>query len=229
MSVLISNIAGHLGEEVQLKGWVSGFRSSGGIHFIELRDGSGFLQCIGNVAEVSETVGTVLKSLTIESSIVVTGLVTQHPKRANVYELQVRDLTLIHHSKDYPLGRKDHGPDFLLDNRHVWLRSKKQWAIQRIRNSIINATYSFFAKENFIKIDAPIITSTACEGTTTLFELPYFDLGKGYLSQSGQLYLESAIAAHGRVFDFGPVFRAERSKTRVNIRTKKVSPDYSLA
>jgi asparaginyl-tRNA synthetase len=127
--------------------------------------------------------------------------------------LHVKDFSFYQIAEEYPLGKKEHGPDFLLDNRHLWLRSSKQWAIQRIRNTLISATYEFFNKNNFIKIDSPILTPSACEGTTELFEIDYFG-GHAYLSQSGQLYLEAAIFAHGRVFDFGPVFRAEKSKTR---------------
>jgi len=214
--ILVTNIAAHLGQEVELKGWVSNLRSSGKISFIEIRDGSGFIQAVANLAQLSEAAKAVAEGLTHESSVRVIGVVTKHPKREE-YELQVKSIEVIQRAENYPLGRKEHGPDFLLEHRHLWLRSKSQWAIQRIRNTIILATYEFFQSENFIKIDAPVITGVACEDTTTLFEFEYFDLGKGYLSQSGQLYLEAAIAAHGRVFDFGPVFRAEKSKTRKHL------------
>src|SRR5690606_33548063 len=145
------------------------------------------------------------------------GVVAEHPKRPGVFELHLRALRLVHLADEYPITKKEHGPDFLLENRHLWLRSKRQWAIQRIRNLAIYATYEFLERENFVKCDAPIIVSTACEGTTTLFAMDYFDLGHAYLSQSGQLYLEAAIGALGRVFDFGPVFRAEKSKTRKHL------------
>jgi len=129
--------------------------------------------------------------------------------------MQIKKIEVIQQCEDeYPISKKEHGPDFLLDNRHLWLRSKKQWAIQRVRNTIINATYEYFSDNGFIKIDSPILTPNACEGTTELFEVPYFDEGSAFLTQSGQLYLEAAIMSHGRVFDFGPVFRAEKSKTR---------------
>ena len=155
--------------------------------------------------------------LTMESSVKVTGKITQHPKREDVFEMQVKGIEVIQQCNDeYPIGKKEHGPDFLLDNRHLWLRSKKQWAIQRIRNTIINATYEYLNNEGFIKIDSPIFTPNACEGTTDLFAVEYFDEGNAYLSQSGQLYLEAAIMSHGRVFDFGPTFRAEKSKTTRN-------------
>ncbi|MFA5358836.1 MAG: asparagine--tRNA ligase [Patescibacteria group bacterium] len=211
---LISELKGKVGEQVTLGGWVYNFRSSGAIYFLQLRDGSGFIQCIVEKAKVAEKIWQDCEKITLESSVQVFGQVSEHPKKPGVYELQVTDLKIVQIAAEYPIGKKEHGPDFLLDNRHLWLRSGKQWAIQRVRNTIINATYEYFAKNNFIKIDSPILTPNACEGTTELFELNYFDWTKAYLTQSGQLYLEAAIAAHGRVFDFGPVFRAEKSKTR---------------
>lgn len=217
MESLVATVGSHSGEVVQLKGWVSNLRSSGKIHFVELRDGTGFIQCVGNEAELSLEAISTLQNLTHESSVVMTGKVAEHPKRKGLFELQLTGARVIQAARDYPIGRKEHGPDFLLDNRHLWLRSKKQWAIQRIRNTIINATYEFLNNEHFVKIDSPIITSNSCEGVMTLFEIEYFDLGKGYLSQSGQLYLEAAICSHGRVFDFGPVFRAEKSKTKKHL------------
>ncbi|MEK7508556.1 MAG: asparagine--tRNA ligase [Patescibacteria group bacterium] len=137
-----------------------------------------------------------------------------HPKHPGVFEIQVGDLKIVQLAEEFPIGKKEHGPDFLLDIRHLWLRAPRQWAIQRVRNTIINATYEFFNQNDFIKIDAPILTPTSCENTTELFGMKYFDEGNAYLTQSGQLYIESAIFSHGRVFDFGPVFRAEKSKTR---------------
>ncbi len=196
-----------------MKGWLSNKRSSGKLHFWELRDGSGFIQCIIYQDNVSADVFELGNKITLESSVEVTGMVAEHPKKPGNFELQVKNLVLVGDSPDYPIGKKEHGPDFLLDHRHLWLRSKKQWAIQRIRNTVINAIFEYLNNEGFIKIDTPIITPNACEGTTTLFEIDYFD-NPAYLTQSGQLYLEAAIAAHGRVFDFGPVFRAEKSKTR---------------
>jgi len=217
MHILIAQAGGHKGELVSIRGWACNIRSSGKIHFVEVRDGTGFMQCVGNEAQLSAQAIESLRNLTHESSLDMTGTVTEHPKRPGEFELQLSDVQMMQLSQDYPIGRKEHGPDFLLDNRHLWLRSKKQWAIQRIRNTIINATYEFLNQQHFIKIDSPIITSNSCEGVMTLFELEYFDLGKGYLSQSGQLYLEAAICSHGRVFDFGPVFRAEKSKTKKHL------------
>ncbi|MDP3793396.1 MAG: asparagine--tRNA ligase [Candidatus Uhrbacteria bacterium] len=150
----------------------------------------------------------------MESSVVVTGTVSKHPKQEGVYELQATTVELIQKADEYPIGKKEHGPDFLLDNRHLWLRAPTQWAIQKVRNEIIYAIYDWMRDHDFCKIDAPILTPNACEGTTELFEMDYFEERKAYLSQSGQLYLEAAIASFGRVFDFGPVFRAEKSKTR---------------
>lgn len=213
MHTFISDIARHVDHEVTIKGWVYNARSSGKITFLQLRDGSGFLQGIVHQPDVSEKVWNDAHALTIESSAIVTGKVVKHPKR-DEFELQVKELEVVQIAPEYPIGKKEHGPDFLLDQRHLWLRSKKQWAIQRVRNTVINATYEWFNNNGFIKIDSPILTPAACEGTSTLFELEYFDLGKAYLSQSGQLYIEAAIMSHGRVFDFGPVFRAEKSKTR---------------
>src|SRR3989339_1124829 len=211
--ILITNIAKYVGEEVELDGWVANFRSSGKIAFWQIRDGSGFCQAILDVKSLPENVWKESEKVTLESSVKIIGIVAKHPKKEE-YELQVKDFSFYQIAKEYPISKKDHGPDFLLDNRHLWLRSSHQWAIQRISNTLILATYEYFNQNNFIKIDSPILTPSACEGTTELFEIDYFGERKAYLSQSGQLYLEAAIFAHGKVFDFGPVFRAEKSKTR---------------
>ncbi len=213
MHIFVNDIAQYNGKKVTLKGWVHNARSSGKIKFLQFRDGSGRIQAIVHKPDVSDVVWEDAGRLTIESSAILTGTVSKHPKKEE-YELHVDDLRIVQIAPEYPIGKKEHGPDFLLDNRHLWLRSGRQWALQRIRNKVILATYEWFDQNGFIKIDSPILTPAACEGTTTLFEVDYFDLGKAYLSQSGQLYLEAAIMSHGRVFDFGPVFRAERSKTR---------------
>jgi asparaginyl-tRNA synthetase len=209
----ITDLKEYLDKEVLLKGWVYNFRSSGKIAFLQLRDGSGFAQCVVAKDSVSEEAWKVVEEMTLESSIEISGTVSKHPKKEE-YELQVKELSYIQRAAEYPLGKKDHGPDFLLENRHLWLRSPKQWAIQKVRNTVINAIYEYLNMEGFTKIDSPILTPTSCEGTTELFEMDYFDEGKAYLSQSGQLYIEAAIASHGKVFDFGPVFRAEKSKTK---------------
>jgi asparaginyl-tRNA synthetase len=215
--VLVKKIKNYVGQTITIKGWLANSRSSGKITFLQIRDGSGFIQAVASSNDLSQPDFEALSSLPRESSLMLEGTVSAHPKQKDVFELQVKSVKIVSKAEHYPIEKKDHGPDFLLQNRHLWLRSGKQWAIQRIRNTIINATYEFFNQEGFIKTDTPIITATACEGTTTLFSLDYFDLGKAYLSQSGQLYLEALISAHGRVFDFGPVFRAEKSKTRKHL------------
>ncbi|MBT3182098.1 MAG: asparagine--tRNA ligase [Deltaproteobacteria bacterium] len=213
MDVFIKDISKYVDKTVTIKGWIYNLRSSGKITFLQMRDGSGFIQGIVHKPDVSEKTWNDAHELTLESSAILTGKVSKHPKK-DEYELQVSDIEVVQVAPEYPIGKKEHGVDFLLDLRHLWLRSPKQWAIQRVRNQVINATYEWFELNGFTKIDSPILTPAACEGTTTLFEIDYFDLGKAYLSQSGQLYLEAAIMSLGRVFDFGPVFRAEKSKTR---------------
>ena len=215
MLIKIKEAKNYIDQEVTIQGWMDNKRGSGKIYFLQLRDGTGFMQGIvvegGAGTEGMENA----EKLTMESSLKVTGQITQHPKKEDVFELQVSKIEIIQLcEEEYPISKKEHGPDFLLDHRHLWLRSKKQWAIQRVRNTIINATYEYLNDNDFIKMDAPILTPNACEGTTELFGLEYFDEGEAFLSQSGQLYSEAGIMAHGRVFDFGPVFRAEKSKTR---------------
>jgi len=212
-NITIDQASKFIGKEAVIQGWVYNFRSSGSISFLQIRDGSGFMQAIVSKKEVGDEVWQACQKITLESSVELTGEISKHPKK-DEYELQVSNLKIIQTAEEYPIGKKEHGPDFLLDQRHLWLRSSKQWAIQRIRNTIINAIYEYLNQEGFIKIDSPILTPNACEGTTELFEINYFDNDKAYLSQSGQLYIEAAIFSHGRVFDFGPVFRAEKSKTR---------------
>jgi len=211
--IFVKDLKDYLDNEVTVKGWIYNQRSSGKIAFLQVRDGLGFVQVVASQDEVGEETWALIQQLTLETSVEVTGKVTKHPKKEE-YELQMTGLKVVQLADEWPLGKKEHGPDFLLSNRHLWLRSPKQWAIQRVRNVVINAIYEYLNGEGFIKIDAPILTPNACEGTTTLFELDYFDQGKAYLTQSGQLYIEAAIFSVGRCFDFGPVFRAEKSKTR---------------
>lgn len=203
-----------MGQEVTVKGWLYNKRSSGPIAFLELRDGSGWTQAVAAKAGLAPEIWGEVEKATQESSVEVTGTVAKHPKREGVYELQVTNFKIVQLSQEYPIALKDHGPDFLMDNRHLWLRSKKQWAILKIRDAVKTAIHNYLHQENFISVDSPIFTPNACEGTTTLFKVPYFDLGDAYLSQSGQLYIEAAIASVGRCYDFGPVFRAEKSKTK---------------
>jgi len=213
--VFIKDFKNHIDQEVKIQGWMYNKRGSGKIYFLELRDGSGITQGIVFKGSVSDEVFAKAESLTMESSVKITGKITKHPKLENVFELQVSDIEIVQLvTEDYPIAKKEHGVDFLMENRHLWLRSPKQRAIQVIRNTIINGIYEYFNKNGFIKIDSPILTPNACEGTTELFEMEYFDEGKAYLAQSGQLYIEAAIFSVGRCFDFGPVFRAEKSKTR---------------
>lgn len=215
MKTRIDQLAKHVGEEVTIQGWMFNKRGSGKIYFLQLRDGSGVVQGVVEASSVNPETLAAAEKLTMESSVKVSGLVTKHPKLADVYELQVKEIEIVQLvTEEYPISKKEHGIDFLLDNRHLWLRSSRQWAIQRVRNTIINATYEYLNSDGFIKIDSPILTPNACEGTTELFEMDYFDTGKAYLTQSGQLYIEAAIFSVGRCFDFGPVFRAEKSKTR---------------
>ncbi|MEK7655721.1 MAG: asparagine--tRNA ligase [Patescibacteria group bacterium] len=214
MTILISDFSKHVGETVTIKGWAYNVRSSGSIAFLQIRDGSGFTQAVVAKQSVDEPSWQAAVDTTIESSVIVAGTVSAHPKQAGVYELQASSVSIIQRAEEYPIGKKEHGPDFLLDNRHLWLRAPSQWAIQRVRDSIIRATYDWMRDHDFIKIDSPIFTPNACEGTTDLFEVDYFEDRKAYLTQSGQLYLEAAISSVGRCFDFGPVFRAEKSKTR---------------
>ncbi|MBI5412554.1 asparagine--tRNA ligase [Candidatus Peregrinibacteria bacterium] len=215
MNILIQDAKNHVGQEVTIRGWMYNKRGSGKIWFLELRDGSGFMQGVVAPPAASPDVMQAAEKLVMESSVKVTGKVAAHPKFKDVYEMQVNGIEIVHVcEEEYPISKKEHGPDFLLNNRHLWLRSRKQWAIQRVRDVVIQAVYDFFHKNGFIKIDTPILTPNACEGATTLFEIEYFDEGTVYLSQSGQLYLEAAIMSVGRAFDFGPTFRAEKSKTK---------------
>jgi len=213
MSFLIKDARDHVGKKVTLQGWMYNKRGSGKIYFLQLRDGTGVMQGVAEASALSEEVMKKAEELTIESSLRVTGKITKHPKKDDVFEIQVEDIEIIQIAAEYPIGKKEHGPDFLLDNRHLWLRSAKQLAVQRVRDEIIRATFEYFHDNGFIKIDTPILSNNACEGSTDLFEVDYFG-ESAYLSQSGQLYLEAAIMSCGRGFDFGPVFRSEKSKTR---------------
>lgn len=215
--ILIKDIAGFIGQEVCLKGWVRNIRHSGKLVFIILRDGSGEMQTIAFKPELGEEAFETAKRLTLESSVIITGVPKQHPKQEGIFELDIKSVTPVQISEEYPISKKEHGPDFLLSNRHLWIRSPKQWAVLRIRHAVYYAICEYLNDNNFFRFDSPILTPNACEGTTTLFDLDYFDEGKAYLSQSGQLYLETGIMSLGRVYDFGPVFRAERSKTRKHL------------
>jgi asparaginyl-tRNA synthetase len=213
MKILISDASKHLDKEVILNAWVYNFRSSGQIYFLQLRDGSGFIQSIVSKNEVSSEVWNSCEKITQESSVELSGVVTKHPKKEE-YEIQVKDLKILQISPEYPISNKEHGPEFLFDKRDLYLRSKTPWAIMRIRDSVFRSITNYFAENNFIRFDTPILQPTSCEDTTELFSIKYYDEGKMYLTQSGQLYLEAGIMSFGRAYDFGPVFRAEKSKTR---------------
>ncbi|WP_053219441.1 asparagine--tRNA ligase [Virgibacillus senegalensis] len=213
MKKTISQVAKHVGEEVTIGAWLANKRSSGKIAFLQLRDGTGFIQGVVVKAEVDEEVFQTAKNMTQETSLYVTGTVAEDTRSPFGYELQVKNVEIIHESTDFPITPKEHGTEFLMDHRHLWLRSKKQHAVMKIRNEIIRSTYQFFNDNDYVKIDPPILTGSSAEGTTELFHTKYFD-EEAYLSQSGQLYMEAAAMAFGKVFSFGPTFRAEKSKTR---------------
>jgi asparaginyl-tRNA synthetase len=212
--VPISHLASHVGEEVTLRGWLYNKRSSGKLHFLEVRDGTGICQCVVFKGNVSPELFAQADKVTQETSIEVTGLAKEHGKIKGTYELDVKELTVLAPTaREYPISPKEHGTDFLMDNRHLWLRSKRQHAILRIRHAIIKGVRDFFDENEFTLVDAPIFTPNACEGTSTLFQTDYHG-EPAFLTQSGQLYMEAAAAALGKVYCFGPTFRAEKSKTR---------------
>ncbi len=209
----VSNIAAFEGQEVELRGWLYNHRSSGKLHFLQLRDGTGTIQCVVFKGDVSPEVFARCGELTQESSLLVRGLVRRDERSPLGYELGVRDVELVHLAEPYPLAPKEHGVAFLMEHRHLWLRSSRPHATLRVRSEIIKACRDFFDERGFILVDTPIFTPAACEGTSTLFEVKYFE-EKAYLTQSGQLYGEAAAMAFGNIYCFGPTFRAEKSKTR---------------
>jgi asparaginyl-tRNA synthetase len=209
----INELKNHIGEEVTLKGWLYNSRSSGKLVFLQLRDGTGIVQCVvfkGNDEEVFERT----KALGQESSLIVRGLVKEDARSPIGVEVDVRGVEVLQNAADYPITPKEHGTEFLMDNRHLWIRSRKQNAVLKVRHTVIKAVRDYFDDNGFILADTPIFTPNACEGTTTLFEVDYFGDEKAYLTQSGQLYNEATAAAFGKSYAFGPVFRAEKSKTR---------------
>ena len=212
-SVYLKQIGEHVGEEVEIRGWLYNQRSSGKIQFLIIRDGTDLIQGVVVKAEVSEEVFAAAKTLTQESSLIVRGIVREEPRSVSGYELSVTDVEIVQIAEEYPITPKEHGVEYLMDRRHLWLRSQKQHAVMLIRNEIIKASRQFFDDRDFVLIDAPILTPASVEGTSTLFETDYFE-EKAYLSQSGQLYMEAAAMAFGKVYCFGPTFRAEKSKTR---------------
>lgn len=227
--VYISEIADWVGKEVKLKGWVYNRRSSGKIHFILLRDGTGILQTTISKLDVAPRIFEMADKLPQESSIGVKGLVREDRRAPGGYELSVSDLEVFHLAEEYPIGKKEHGVGFLMAHRHLWLRSRHQQAIMKIRHEVSKSIREFFDREGFLLVDAPIFTPAACEGTTTLFETDYFG-EPAYLSQSGQLYNEAAAMAFGKVYCFGPTFRAEKSKTKRHLTEFwQIEPEVAYA
>jgi asparaginyl-tRNA synthetase len=211
--VYIEDIAPFDGQEVTLRGWLYHKRSSGKVRFVVVRDGTGILQCVASLADVGERVFESIDALTQESSLTVTGTVRAEPRAPGGYEMRLESLSVIQIAEEYPITPKEHGTAFLMDHRHLWIRSRRQHAILRVRHAVVNAIRDFFDERKFTLFDAPIFTPAACEGTSTLFATDYFG-EKAYLTQSGQLYGEAGCMAFGKIYTFGPTFRAEQSKTR---------------
>jgi len=229
-AVRISDLRDHVGRSVRVRGWVMTTRSSGKIAFLVLRDGSGYLQGVVPKKEVSEETWERFGRLTQETSVSVTGTVREEPRSPGGYELGVTELEIIGPSHDFPISPKEHGTSFLFEHRHLWLRSRRQVAIARVRTEVQQAIHDFFHERDFVRVDTPILTGSIGEDAGELFATDYFDLGKAYLAQTGQLYVEAAAAALGRVYTFGPTFRAEKSKTRRHLTEFwMVEPEVAFA
>jgi len=230
LTARIVELGRHVGEEVRLQGWLHNKRSSGKLQFLIVRDGSGFAQAVMAKAAVPAEAWAAAESLGQESSLELTGKVKQDQRAPGGYELEATGLTPLHVTHDYPITPKEHGTAFLMEQRHLWLRSQRQHAILRIRHAVVKATRDYLDDQGLTLVDTPIFTPAACEGTTTLFGVPYFDEGTAYLTQSGQLYNEATAAAHGKVYCFGPTFRAEKSKTRRHLTEFwMVEPELAFA
>src|SRR5688572_20214837 len=214
MHTYIDKIGQYDGQQVTIKGWLHNRRSSGKIHFLTVRDGSGFLQVVMGKRDVDEATFTKADHLSQESAIIVTGSVKAEPRAIGGYEMIASGLEVVNEAHNYPITPKEHGVDYLMDRRHLWIRAPRQQAILRIRHEVIDAVRDYFNSRHFILADTPIFTPAACEGTTTLFPVQYFEDTTAFLTQSGQLYNEANAMALGRVYCFGPTFRAEKSKTR---------------
>jgi asparaginyl-tRNA synthetase len=228
--VRIADFKGHVGAEVAVRGWLHNKRSSGKLQFLIVRDGSGFAQAVVAKAAVPAEAWSAAESAGQESSLEAVGKVREDKRAPGGFELDVSGLTVYQAVHDYPISPKDHGTAFLMQHRHLWIRSQRQHAIARIRHTVVRAVRDYLDGEGFLLADTPIFTPSACEGTTTLFGVPYFDEGTAYLTQSGQLYNEATAAAHGRVYCFGPTFRAERSKTRRHLTEFwMVEPEMAFA
>ena len=211
---MVKDLPGLVGQTATVRGWVATTRSSGKIAFAVVRDGTGYVQCVAVRQEVDESTWETVRALTLEMSVVVTGEVREDSRSTGGVELAVRSIAALGASHDFPIGKKEHGTAFLFEQRHLWLRSRRQTAIMRVRHEVVQAIRDFFYERDFVLVDTPLLTGSVGESAGTLFETEYFDLGKAYLAQTGQLYVEAAAAALGRVYCFGPTFRAEKSKTR---------------
>ncbi|HKY56142.1 MAG TPA: amino acid--tRNA ligase-related protein, partial [Anaerolineales bacterium] len=216
--ISVSQISKHVGQEVTIKGWVYNRTDKGKLVFLLVRDGSGFIQCVAFKGDLPEELFNKIMRLPQESSIIVTGTVREDKRAPGIpggYEVGIKDLQIVQEAApEYPMSLKDHGVDFALDHRHLWIRMQSQWAILRVRVKVMSAVREYLDGQGFLNLDTPILTPAAAEGTTTLFETPYFDEGFAYLAQTGQLYNEANIFSFGKVYCFGPTFRAEKSKTR---------------
>ena len=227
--IRISESKNFVDQQVEIAGWVANKRSSGKIAFLELRDGSAFFQGVVLKKQVGEEVFDLATHLTQETSVIITGTIQEDARSNFGYEIHVEAIEVVGESVDYPITPKEHGTDFLMDNRHLWLRSSKQHAIMLVRNEMIRATYEFFNREGFVNIDSPILTAVAGENTTDLFHIDYFE-DDAYLAQTGQLHAEAGALAFGKVFTFGPTFRAEKSKTRRHLTEFwMVEPEMAFA
>ena len=216
MHTYLENIGSYAGQTTTVKGWVANKRTGKSLVFIVLRDGTGFCQCVVNADEVSEDQFAAAEALTLESSVSFEGIVVKDEKQVGGHELQVSDVKVIQQAEEYPIAKRkgeEHGVDFLMDKRHLWIRSQKQWAVLKIRNAVKHAINNYFQDKGFLQMDSPIFTGNAAEGTTELFETDFYGQ-PAYLAQTGQLYGEAAAMAFGKVYTFGPTFRAEKSKTR---------------
>ena len=226
----INQLADHVGQQVTIKGWLYNLRSSGKLLFPQLRDGTGLVQCVAFMKNVAPEVWEALKGLGQESALTIRGTVRADDRAPGGYEIDLEHAEVINEVHDYPITPKEHGTEFLMDHRHLWLRSRRQHAVLKVRHTVVKAVRDFLDNDGFTLCDAPIFTPAACEGTTTLFEVDYFDDQKAYLTQSGQLYNEATAAAFGKVYCFGPTFRAEKSKTRRHLTEFwMVEPEMAFA
>jgi asparaginyl-tRNA synthetase len=229
-AVRIAEFSDHVDEEVLVRGWLHNKRSSGKLRFLIVRDGSGYAQAVVSKKAVPPESWEAIDGAGQESSVEVTGRVRRDERAPGGYEIDATAVSVLHGVHDYPITPKEHGTAFLLENRHLWLRSTRQHAIARVRHTVIKAIRDYLDEQGYLLVDTPIFTPAACEGTTTLFGVPYFDEGTAYLTQSGQLYNEATAAAHGKVYCFGPTFRAEKSKTRRHLTEFwMVEPEIAFA